>query len=332
MNVINEEVRQDAPSAIWLAVFAAQVQYWSIKTNPFQVPRQWKQQNPDSLLYYMWYRRNVVQVHLLSLQRRRLMYAAIGKAKRLRTIAHKKMITTASIISSGTISSSSINSSLTSSVTPPPVAISSQKKIVRKICSFKVDQSTTCSHHVIISKAKKIVHGTPLLPPRCFQHRFLSTTELETISTYKQPTRYTGYVRLGTSKLPKELNAGNGVFANRHFIKNEGITTYSGVRCSYDEVTAMEKTKQHDYVILPTRTGMHTTSKPYWLGLMEPEIGKGLGSFVNAPYNGAMYAANCSFRYDSIAECIVIYALREILPGEELYMAYARGKRGSRVT
>ena len=132
--------------------------------------------------------------------------------------------------------------------------------------------------------------------------------------------------------LPSFLNAGNGLFANRYFAKNEAITTYAGRRCTRIEVEAMRNTKEHDYVMLPTSTGINTIAKPYWLGLMEPEIGKGLGSFVNAPYNngGSKYAANCAFRFDSIEDCIVIFALREIWPLEELYMSYARGKCGSR--
>ena len=140
---------------------------------------------------------------------------------------------------------------------------------------------------------------------------------------------YYGLVRLGNSKLPRELNAGTGVFANRHFVKGESITWYAGERCSLAQVDAMRGTREHDYVILPTLIGIRRVAKPYWLGIMMPEVGKGLGSFVNAPFAGSQYQANTAFKFDSTIQCPVIYALRDIWPGDELYMAYGRGKRGS---
>ena len=84
-------------------------------------------------------------------------------------------------------------------------------------------------------------------------------------------------VRVGKSKLPRELNAGNGVFANKHFVKNESITWYAGKRCSMEEVEAMRGTLAHDYVILPSLNGIRQVAQWY----MKPEVGKGLGSFVN---------------------------------------------------
>ena len=142
---------------------------------------------------------------------------------------------------------------------------------------------------------------------------------------------YYGLVRIGKSKLPGELNAGNGVFVNRHFEKNESITWYAGETCSLEQVEAMRGTAAHDYVILPTLNGIRQVAKPYWLGIMAPEVGKGLGSFVNAPYTGPRYQANCAFKFDAILGCPVIYALRDIWPGDELYMAYGRGRRASHV-
>jgi hypothetical protein len=153
------------------------------------------------------------------------------------------------------------------------------------------------------------------------------------MSIYKDSTNIDdGYVRIAQSKLPSVLNPGRGVFTNKHFVKNEYITTYEGIKLNLVQVNALKNKKEYDYIILPTRTGMHKkNATPYILGLMNPVVGKGLGSFVNAPYKGSNYAANCSFKYDSIIEQTVIFAIKDVWPGDELYMAYCRGTRGSHI-
>jgi hypothetical protein len=50
---------------------------------------------------------------------------------------------------------------------------------------------------------------------------------------------------------------------------------------------------------------------PHILGLMNHVVGKGLGSFVNAPYKGSIYAANCSFKFDPIIKRTVIFAIKD---------------------
>ena len=71
-----------------------------------------------------------------------------------------------------------------------------------------------------------------------------------------------------------------------HFLKEEVITGYAGESCSLEEVETMRGKVAHDYVILPTLNGIRQVDKPYWLGIMTPEVGKGLGSFINAPHDG----------------------------------------------
>ena len=165
---------------------------------------------------------------------------------------------------------------------------------------------------------------------RCYIHRFLSSNELLHRSIYTFSNKYDGLVRLATSKLPSGLNPGRGVFTNRHFVKNEYITTYAGTKLTLSQVNSLRNKKEYDYILLPTRTGMHKKhAAPYILGLMDPVVGEGLGSFVNAPYNGSKFAANCSFKYDPIIKRTVIFAIKDVWPGDELYMAYSRGTRGS---
>lgn len=203
--------------------------------------------------------------------------------------------------------------------------------------AYKMKVVASCSY--IHSKLPHIMHcqRTPSKgssgknASRCWQHQLHTPEKMKSASVYNTGRQYYGFVRLAASKLPRCVNAGNGVFSNRHFEKNEYITWwYAGSKCSLEEVESMRGTLAHDYVILPTRTGIRHTDKPYWLGIMTPAVGMGLGSFVNAPYVGPMYQANCAFKFDATIQCPVIYALRDIWPGEELYMAYGRGKRGSR--
>ena len=228
------------------------------------------------------------------------MCEAIGKAKSSRTVAHKKAVVAS--------------------------RVSEERVLCTYVATKNKRASPSCKHLAV-----KAVSGRGNKPQRCYQHRILTPVEMMTLSVHKAERNYFGLVRLGSSSLPKELNAGDGVFANKHFDKGESITWYAGTTHSLEEVEEMRGTPEHDYVILPTRTGIRQLAKPYWLGIMKPEVGKGLGSFVNAPYIGPLYQANCAFRFDATIQCPVIYALRDIWPGEELYMAYRRGKRGSHV-
>ena len=281
--------------------------YWSNTSNPFNLPRQWKASHPDSSLYYLWFHRNVTNVHTLSPKYQKLVRAEIGKANRSRTVAHNKLVAA---------KSSHVNHG-------------SNKSNKRRLCSYVASKGTLGCQHAPSTATPVCGRDKEL---RCSQHRFLTSEEMKTESVLKKVrNKYYGLVRLGNSKLPKELNAGIGVFANRHFVPDESITWYAGEKCSLEQVEAMRGTLAHDYVILPARNGVRQVAKPYWLGIVKPEVGKGLGSFVNAPFTGSLYQANCAFKFDSTIKCPVIYALRDIWPGDELYMAYGRGKRGSHV-
>ena len=278
---------QRRPRASWESRLEALKVYWSNTSNPFNLPRQWKQKHPESCLYYLWFNRNVLNVHNLPANKRVLLGEEIRKAKSSRTRAHNMK------------------------------AFACCSYIATKLQPSMYCQRTPC----------KTFSGKNA--SRCWQHQFLTPEKMKSASVYKTGRSYYGLVRLAASKLPRHLKAGNGVYSNRHFEKNEYITWYAGRTCTLDEVKAMQGTLAHDYVLLPIRTGKRLTDKPYWVGIMTPEVGMGLGSFVNAPYAGPMYQANCSFKFDASIQYPVIYALRDIWPGEELYMAYGRGKRGS---
>ena len=293
----------NSPSVVWLASLQHMILYWANVQNPFALPVKWKLHNPTSMLYYTWFHRNVKNVHLLTGPKKELMMEAIRKAKKVRsTISRKKTVT--------------------KKKSPPDVV---------KLCTYIHKKGGVCCTKEARASICGVVGFYGNNVARCYSHRFLSPNELLNKSIYKDGNCYEGYVRLAPSKLPVELMAGRGVFSNRHFIKNECITSYAGTKKSLAQVKALKNTKEYDYLILPTRTGINKkNSMPYVLGLMEPVVGKGLGSFVNAPYKGSNYASNCSFKYDPIIKRTLIYAIKDVWPGEELYMSYTRGVRGSR--
>ena len=295
----------DSPNDVWLNTLQHMIRYWAIVQNPFALPGKWKLNNPTSPLYYTWFRRNVTNVHLLSSPRLELMKEAIRTAKKVRTPT----------------TCSSRKKTICKKKSPPDVV---------KLCTYIHKKGgVCCTKGAHANNCGVGFSGSNVA--RCYSHRFLSSNDLLHKSIYKESKIYEGYVRLGASKLPAELMPGRGVISNRHFIKNECITTYAGTKKSLVQVKALKNTKEYDYLILPTRTGINKiNAKPYVLGLMDPVVGKGLGSFVNAPYNGSKYASNCSFKYDPIIKHTLIYAIKDVWPGDELYMSYTRGLRGSR--
>lgn len=147
------------------------------------------------------------------------------------------------------------------------------------------------------------------------------------VATKLQSTMYCQRTPCKTSSGKNASRCWQHQFLTPDKMKSASVYKTGRSSCVY---TLVRGTLAHDYVILPTRTRKRLTDKPYWVGIMAPEVGMGLGSFVNAPYTGPMYQANCAFKFDATIQCPVIYALRDIWPGEELYMAYGRGKRGSR--
>ena len=303
-----------APSDVWLNSLEHMNRYWANARNPFTLPGNWKLENPSSPIYYMWFHRNIKNVHLLSGTKKELVNEAIQNAKKLRTSYRIK-------------TRIKNNKSMKSNNKKAP-------STTTKLCSYvHIKNGEFCVNQAVEMRRLGVVGGGPFSSrtlARCGAHRFLSSNELLHRSIYRESNNYAGYVRIAPSKLPSELNPGRGVFANRHFVKNEYITTYSGIKLTLLQVNSLKNTKEYDYIILPTRTGMHKkNAKPYILGLIHPVVGKGLGSFVNAPYKGSNYAANCSFKYDPIIKRTVIFAIKDVWPGEELYMAYSRGTRGS---
>ena len=301
------------PSDVWLNSLEHMIRYWANIRNPFTLPVKWKLENPTSPIYYMWFYRNITNVHLLSDIKKGLVNEAIKTAKKQRV-------------------------SLGINIRNKKKKMKEKISIESKLCAYIHKKNGECCVNQAVARrcaGSEGGGGGPFIGSsfaRCYIHRFLYSNELLHRSIYKKRNRNDGYVKIAPSKLPSELNPGRGVFANRHFVKNEYITTYAGIKKTLVQVNSLKNTKEYDYIILPTRNGMHKkNAAPYVLGLMEPVVGKGLGSFVNAPYRGSNYAANCSFKYDPIIKRTVIFAIKDVWPGDELYMAYSRGTRGSHI-
>ena len=307
-----------SPSDVWLNSLEHMNRYWANVRNPFNLPGNWKLENPSSPIYYMWFHRNIRNVNLLSGIKRDLVNEAIKNAKKLRTsIRMKTRIKEKKTMKSTTKKYHSVTTKLCSYINKKDGECCVNQAVARRCAGSEGGGGGTFI-------------GSSFA--RCYIHRFLYSNELLHRSIYKKRNRNDGYVKIAPSKLPSELNPGRGVFANRHFVKNEYITTYAGIKKTLVQVNSLKNTKEYDYIILPTRNGMHKkNAAPYVLGLMEPVVGKGLGSFVNAPYRGSNYAANCSFKYDPIIKRTVIFAIKDVWPGDELYMAYSRGTRGSHI-
>ena len=133
---------QGAPTALWLASYAAQVQYWSIVTNPLSIPKNWRTQHPKSPLNYTWHLRNVIRVHLLSGEMRNLMNSALGKAKSQRTRARTKQIAAAAEADKSNKKTKAIS---------PTSGCQKALGVVKVQCSYPLDKcaGTTCTHVII---------------------------------------------------------------------------------------------------------------------------------------------------------------------------------------
>ena len=73
--------------------------------------------------------------------------------------------------------------------------------------------------------------------------------------------------------------AGNGVFATRHFYPEDPITIHAFTRIiTAAEHESLKGKREYDYVLMLRENRQHC-----FVGLTDPVIGFGLGSFVNTP-------------------------------------------------
>ena len=107
--------------------------------------------------------------------------------------------------------------------------------------------------------------------------------------------------------------AGNGVFSNTDIRKGDVITVYSGERVD-------EKPKCPEYVI-------QLQDGSYLFGNSHPQVGNGLGSFINR----SLAKKNCEFVEDEDYQQLIVVATKKIKKGLELFTTYSRGYRLKRM-
>ena len=115
----------------------------------------------------------------------------------------------------------------------------------------------------------------------------------------------------------KITGAGRGVFANTKLVEKQIVTWYDG-ECHPDRVLgqytiAIKQKKSKD-------GNDNTPSYLYLCGLTEPQLGRGLGSFINRTPRGRR--ANCVFDVDSDNKTVWITACKNIRQGTELVATY----------
>lgn len=178
---------------------------------------------------------------------------------------------------------------------------------------------TYMKHQTIVSKCgnwAKYDNKT-----RCRYHKKLSYDELLVKGTHQlvngRPRSYSSTCYIKTSTIE---GAGKGVFATRHFYPKDPITGFSFTRI----ITAAEHKNlfgqiEYDYVLMLRANRNHC-----FVGLTDPVVGHGLGSFINAPPSGK--EANCEFKFTSPDNLPYIVALKHIYASEELFVAYNKGQ------
>jgi hypothetical protein len=117
-------------------------------------------------------------------------------------------------------------------------------------------------------------------------------------------------------------DAGYGVFVMRdkQIEKDTVLTEYSGVKLSADRLSVLQKYSDSSYQNKDVQVGRYL-SYDYIRGIEEPEIGQGMGSFINRPPKGGK--ANVKFHY--ALDKLWIQAISVIKQGSELYICYNSG-------
>lgn len=104
-------------------------------------------------------------------------------------------------------------------------------------------------------------------------------------------------------------NAGNGVFANTDIRKDHAITVYSGEKVD-------DKPNCSEYVI-------QLQDGSYVIGDSTPQVGNGLGSFINR----LAAKKNCEIEENEEYQQLIVVATKNIKKGDELFTTYSRGYR-----
>lgn len=124
---------------------------------------------------------------------------------------------------------------------------------------------------------------------------------------------------LAESKIP---GAGRGLFTRFGIKKNQIITWYTGkIQTREEKITSHDKS--HTITLVPGELAIS--------GLKEPQIGNGAGSFVNHSDRPNAVAIRSSISEWGSTPIVLLKALSDIEPGEEIFINYGRGywKRGN---
>jgi len=155
---------------------------------------------------------------------------------------------------------------------------------------------------------------------RCRYHKKLSYVELLKLGNYQlvnglsRPYSSTCFFKKSSIQ-----GAGNGVFATRHLYPKDPITVFSFTRIiTTAEHETLKGQREYDYVLM-----LRGDRKRCFVGLADPVIGLGLGSFLNAPPPGKDSNCEIKFTQDNLP---YVVAKKHISKSEELLMAYNKGK------
>jgi hypothetical protein len=168
-------------------------------------------------------------------------------------------------------------------------------------CSVKVISSAQCNSLV-----------------RCRHHPLKDIKLAEMRGTHN--SSYLPYV---TCKPSNIQNGGMGVFTTDigEYQPGDIITEYQGKPVTIDDI----KRKHYNKYYTIKCCGFH---KPYLSGIMQPEDGLGLGSFVNRGTETGEFAVNVDFHFSKAHhETVWLRATKFIGPNQELFAKYGPGFR-----
>ena len=154
-----------------------------------------------------------------------------------------------------------------------------------------------------------------LVVDQCFQH---SKQRLATVGVYDPSDNSSQPTYLAPSNLD---NAGLGVHSNITYRKGDQVALY-GVQCIvsrtvYDQEYKGTGRKECEY-------SFEISKDEVAIGLTEPVLGQGLGSFLNSSYGNKQYPNNCKFVVQDDKSVAVVLDIEGLPKGHELLVPYNR--------
>ena len=175
--------------------------------------------------------------------------------------------------------------------------------------------------HLNHAAAYKYLLKRQLVSKRCDRKAKirLSRTELEALSLYVRGHKAAGALFVSKSLIE---NAGNGLFAAKRLAKNELICIYRGTKLSLAQTLKLQISEK-DYLMGGFGLNVHVDASNH------PDV---LARYINDNFDTSQI--NVVFRKIERDACALVYTIRDIEPGEELYVSYGesywRGRSISR--